>query len=159
MVWVDVGTRGALRLRMQPISDALELLTAQHGDIDALLTSIAQAPNPGRRSQMITELADQLTIHLAVEQELFYPAVSMLSEDILAEHVEIKRALADLLWRESDDERDGHTLARLNALFSAHVRQECELFETIAQACSPARLAQIGDDITGWIDGLVARAA
>ena len=144
---------------MQPITDALELLTAQHDDIDVLLTAIDQAPSPGRRSQLITDLADQVTIHLAVEQELFYPAVSMLSDDVLAEHAEIKRVLADLLWR-VHDERGGHTLARLRNLLSAHAtRQEGEVFETIAETRTRAELAQIGDDITGWLVGLIVAAA
>lgn len=150
---------------MQRISDALELLTAQHDEIDGLLSAIASATSPGRRSQMITELTDQVTIHLAAEQELFYPAVSdLISSDVhaelIAEHTEIKRVLADLLWREHDDERVGHTLATLRELLAVHaIWQERHLFETIAENRTPEQMAQIGGEITGWIDGLVVAAA
>jgi hypothetical protein len=151
---------------MQPrISDALELLTAQHDEIELLLSAIAATASPAHRSKLITDLADQVTIHLAVEQELFYPAVSDLigsdvHAELLAEHAEVKRVLADLLWRDHDDERWGHTLTRLRELLSVHAAwQERHLFETIAEKRTPAELAQVGGDITDWLDGLVVAAA
>lgn len=150
---------------MQRISDALELLTAQHDQIDALLSAIADTESAAQRSQLITELADQVTIHLAAEQELFYPAVSDLIDtdvhaELLSEHGEIKRVLAELLWQEHDAERAGHTLTQLRELLAVHATwQERELFETIAERRSISDLAELGSEITGWIDSLVVAAA
>lgn len=150
---------------MQRISDALELLTAHHDEIEALLAEIAVAANTTRRAMAITELADAVTVHLAAEQELFYPAIAAdLSTDVhaelLAEHAEIKRLLADLVWLEHDDNRLERKLVALRALVGHHATwQEKDLFETVAERRSEAELAAIGDEIRGWIDGLVVYAA
>lgn len=146
---------------MQRISDALELLTAQHDEIEALLAEIGATANPDRRSQAITDLADRITVHLAAEQELFYPAVSMListdvHKELLAEHSEIKRVLADLLWLDGEDTRLERKLFALKALLDCHCTwQERELFENVAEARSPAELSALGTEIAAWIDSII----
>ncbi|MGE0399441.1 MAG: hemerythrin domain-containing protein [Kofleriaceae bacterium] len=150
---------------MQRISDALELLTAQHDEIEALIAEIADTVNPDRRAQAITELADRLTVHLAAEQVLFYPAVSMLisrevHQELLAEHAEIKRVLADLLWLEGEDMRLERKLASLKALMDIHATwQERELFETVAETRSAEELVALGTEITAWVDSIIDASA
>ncbi len=150
---------------MQRISDALELLTAQHDEIEALLAEIGDTTNPDRRSQAITELADRITIHLAAEQVLFYPAVSMqISRDVhtelLAEHAEIKRLLADLLWLDGEPTRLERKLSALKAIFDCHATwQERDLFETVAEVRSAAELQALGTEITDWVDSLIDASA
>lgn len=145
---------------MQRISDALELLTAQHDEIEALISEIADT-TPSRRSQAITDLADRITIHLAAEQVLFYPSVSALISnevhaELLAEHLEIKRVLADLLWADSENERLDRELSRLAALVDCHATwQERELFVTVAEARTEEELAALGTEITDWVDSIV----
>ena len=146
---------------MQRISDALELLTAQHDEIEALIAEIADTVDPDRRTRAITELADRITVHLAAEQVLFYPAVSpTLAPDVhaelLVEHSEIKRVLADLLWLDSENSRLERELSALKALFDCHATwQERELFETIAELRTDEELALLGTEIAGWIDSIV----
>jgi hypothetical protein len=129
------------------------------------MAEIAITANPDRRSQAITDLADRITVHLAAEQELFYPAVSMLiSSDVhaelLAEHGEIKRVLADLLWLDSDDSRLERKLSALQALIDCHTRwQERELFENVAETHTGEELAALGAEISGWIDSLIDASA
>lgn len=150
---------------MQRISDALELLTAQHDEIEALIAEIADTANPDRRSQAITELADRVTVHLAAEQVLFYPSVSMMiSSDVhaelLAEHAEIKRVLADLLWLESDDTRFARKLSALKSLIDCHATwQERDLFEAVVEARTEAELAALGTEITDWVDSIIDASA
>ncbi len=145
---------------MQRISDALELLTAQHDEIEALISEIADTVNPDRRSQAITELADRITVHLAAEQVLFYPAVSTLltrevHTELIAEHSEIKRVLADILWLEPGTQQD-RKLSALKALIDCHATwQERELFETVAEQRSAEELSELGSEITSWVDSIV----
>jgi Hemerythrin HHE cation binding domain len=147
---------------MQRILDALELLTAQHDEIDALIEKIATPAKPDARGQAIADLADHLTVHLAAEQELFYPAVSTLIStevltELMAEHAEIKRVLADLLWFDAaDDERIERKLSGLKALMECHATwQESVLFERVAEARSPREIVVLGAEIGGWIDSIV----
>lgn len=145
---------------MQRISDALELLTAQHDEIEALISEIADTQNPDRRNQAITELADRITVHLAAEQVLFYPSVSTLISrklhtELIAEHAEIKRVLADVLWLDAGVQRD-RKLSALKALVDCHATwQERELFENVAEARTEEELAALGTEITNWVDSII----
>lgn len=150
---------------MQRIADALELLTAQHDEIEALMAEIADTANPDRRSQAITELADRITVHLAAEQVLFYPAVStLISRDVhtelLAEHAEIKRVLADLLWLDGEDARLHRKLSALRSLVDVHATwQERELFENVAEVRTAEELAALGTEITDWVESIIDASA
>ncbi|MDB4961159.1 MAG: Hemerythrin cation binding domain protein [Myxococcales bacterium] len=143
---------------MNRIADALELLTTQHAEIDSLVAEISTSSSPSVRDQGIRELAEKLTLHLALEQELFYPAVAgALSDEVhtelMAEHVEIKRVLADLLWLESEDTRFARKLVALTSLLAWHTTwQERELFETTAEAMTAAQLADLSAQIHDYLD-------
>lgn len=141
------------------IADALELLTAQHDEIDALIADLATSTNPAVRNQTINDLVDKLTVHLALEQELLYPAVSSalsgeVREELRAEHAEIKRILADMLWLESEDARFARKLTALQSLIAWHTTwQERELFERTAETMTPDQLADLGARVNAWLDG------
>jgi hypothetical protein len=121
---------------MTGIVDVLALLTAQHDQIEELLVRVA---DPATRAPAFTELADVLPAHLALEQEVFYPAVAPLfgrdlMDEVLAEHCEIKRVLADLLWLDDDDARFGRKLAALATLLDGHSGwQEDRMFSAVAE--------------------------
>lgn len=151
--------RTAQPICMNRIADALELLTAQHDDIDTLIAELATSTNPSARNATLSQLVESLTLHLALEQELFYPAVaSSLSadvrEELRAEHSEIKRILADMLWLESEDARFARKLMALQNLIAWHATwQQEELFVTTAETMSADQLAVLGAQMNAWIDG------
>ena len=128
---------------MTRISDALELLTAQHEQIEDLYEQVRQI---GDESAFI-ELADKLATHLALEQELFYPAIAPriptdVMSELLAEHAAIKRVLADLVWLGTTDADFRPTLERLGELLFGHSAwQEDELFTAAAESMSTDELA------------------
>ncbi|MBA2544395.1 MAG: hemerythrin domain-containing protein [Deltaproteobacteria bacterium] len=132
----------------------LELLSVQHDHIDELLARV----RVDQRREHVDELADYVTAHLAIEQELLYPRLDARISDavrveLLAEHQEIKRVLANLLWLDLDDQRVAPTLASLEALFEGHsVWQDEELFESLAQTMSPTALAELGDTVNAGFD-------
>ncbi len=134
---------------MARISDALELLTAQHAQIDDLFDLVATLRDP----DALTELTDTLTSHLAAEQELLYPALELAPEvrdELVAEHLEMKRVLADLIWLDADDSRYAPSLDQLRALFDGHAGyQEDELFTSIAETMTSAQLSELGTQIAG----------
>jgi hypothetical protein len=131
---------------MMPITDALELLTSQHAQIDDLFDLVATLRDP----DALSELADTLASHLAVEQELLYagfvPALPReVVEDLRAEHAEIKKTLAQLVWFGVEDPGFDARLTELGALLDGHVLyQEDHLFPTAATTMSIAQLAELG---------------
>lgn len=158
--------RTAHPIGMNRIADALELLTAQHDEIDTLISELKTSANPITRNQTISVLVDKVTLHLSLEQELFYPAVaSALTADVqaelLAEHAEIKRILADMLWLESEDTRFARKVVALESLLCWHSTwQERELFEKVAETMAANQLAALCSHMTKYLDdGAFAIAA
>ena len=130
---------------MKQIRDALELLTAQHEELDDLLDDVMLAKD----SATFATFADKLTTHLAAEQELLYPVIAKqipldVLDELLAEHAAIKRVLADLVWRSTEDPEFAHTLTSLADLINGHCAwQEEELFLRAAETMSPAELESL----------------
>lgn len=141
---------------MQRISDALELLAAQHDQLDSLLTRIAITRDATVRHGLVDELAELLTGHLAIEQEVFYPAIreqisTFVLGELHAEHLEIKRVLADLLWAEPTDERFDRDVAVLQQLLCGHAAwQDDQLFVPVAESMTDADLAALGTHLMFW---------
>jgi hypothetical protein len=145
---------------MRPISDALELLTAQHEQIDDLLAEARQRLTPST----FDELADKLVAHLALEQELFYPVVATaiardVLDELVQEHVAIKRVLAEIVWLGAEDPDVGAKLSELACLLAGHCSwQEQQLFETVAESMSLDTLAALCTELQAF-DSVSAAAA
>lgn len=82
--------------------DAVELLIGQHRSLEQRMARLHEAASDADRAALVAEVGDHLTVHLASEEEIFYPAVRAAgTEDILLEsleeHLSLKRLLADLL--------------------------------------------------------------
>lgn len=140
------------------MTNAIEVLTQQHDEIEALLVEVSAINSASGRTGALSELADKLTLHLAVEQELLYPAADPLispevRNELLAEHAEIKRILADLIWLEREDQRFARKLVGLQQLLQMHETwQETELFVRLAQGLAAPRLADLGTEVHTWFD-------
>ena len=147
------------------LTSALELLTSQHDEIEALLVEVSGEPTASIRIGALSELADKLTLHLAVEQELLYPAADALVSaevraEMLAEHQEIKRVLADLIWLEQEDRRFARKLVSLQTLLQWHETwQEAELFARLSEHLPEPALASLSADVGTWFERTAFAAA
>jgi hypothetical protein len=82
--------------------DAIDLLISQHRALEAHMDRLLDAAADADRAALLAEVGDHLTVHIASEEEIFYPAVrAAQTEDILLEsleeHLSLKRLLADLM--------------------------------------------------------------
>jgi hemerythrin superfamily protein len=82
--------------------DAIDLLVRQHREMETALKEVLNASDNAAVKALFTDVADQLTLHITSEEQVFYPAVkAQRTEDILLEsleeHLSLKRLLADLL--------------------------------------------------------------
>lgn len=147
---------------MGRITDALEQLSSHHATMDALLSDIALTPDAALRTRYVDELANLLTAHLAIEQEYLYPVIAThVSAGVLAElhaeHGEIKRVLADLLWQDADDEQFMPTVKQLTLLLDGHCAwQDDQLYIQAARALGQEYQAVIGQQIAAWLPTAVA---
>lgn len=114
---------------MHDITDTVARLTAQHEQIEFLFDMVAALRDP----DALSELADVTVQHLAQEENVLSAMTSRLAaavyEELLAEHVAIRRCLAELLWRGVTDDEFAMRLDQLWTLLDGHAAyQEHELF-------------------------------
>jgi Hemerythrin HHE cation binding domain len=127
--------------------DALELLTAQHDELEAIIEQL-DTVSVDQRALVIGELADKLCAHLAAEQELLYPSVAVVTHALdarepCAEHESVKAALADLLGANLD--ADLHSrIEALHALLASHNQWQDTLFVELAETIPAEMLGELG---------------
>jgi hemerythrin superfamily protein len=132
-------------------TDVLELLEAQHKEVDELIARLEQGD--GDRRALFTELADKLAAHASAEEKVFYPSVmtndtSDLLHESVEEHLSIKRVLADLIAMNVDDDSFKATLSVLKEQVShhAHKEEEQKLFPKLRAAMTRDERAALGNE-------------
>ena len=72
----DVGTTAARHpIMIAETVDALELLRAQHDEVESLIENIENTDDAAEKQALFVEMADKLAAHSAIEEKIFYPAV------------------------------------------------------------------------------------
>jgi hypothetical protein len=141
-------------------TDVLELLTAQHQEVDDLIEKLEQGD--GDRRALFTELADKLAAHATVEEKIFYPSVmaeetSELLHESVEEHLAIKRVLSDLITMKVDDDEFAAKLSVLKEEVSHHAHEEEEekLFPKLRASMSSDELAALGNEVLAMFEQLM----
>jgi hypothetical protein len=135
--------------------DALELLTAQHDELGAIIEHVTSIDGE-RRAIVIGELADKLCAHLAAEQEVLYPSIAVVTHSFdgrepTAEHESVKQALANVLGADIDSADLIPRLHALHELLESHSRwQEDTLFVELAETIPIELLGALGAQLLAW---------
>ena len=131
-------------------TDAVDLLVQQHRRLETLLAGLVGEAAPEQRSSRLKRAGDELAMHLAAEEQVFYPAVhAERTEDILLEsleeHLSLKRLLADLLALAPDDTTFIPKCKVLREQVEHHHGEEEEhLFPQVLKLLGAARREQLG---------------
>ena len=147
---------------MKNPTSALELLSAQHDEVDELFQAIVVCDLGDDKAEIFRELADKLAAHATVEERLFYPWVHTLETEGLGlasaeEHLAIKRVLADLLELSP---LDPHFMAKLNVMrwevrHHARDEEEDQLFPEVRELASPRDLAVLGVEMLAMYEDIL----
>lgn len=144
---------------------ALELLTAQHDEVDELFSMIEKARDGERKRAYFEELADKLAAHAKIEEVHFYPAVNTKSTrdlvvESVEEHLAMKRTLADMLELDVDDEHFDAKLSVLKEQVEHHAREEEEgkLFPEARKLLDADQLAALGGEMLALFEELLEQA-
>lgn len=139
-------------LRPAPlVTDALAFLEDQHLVVNRRFEQLDGTHGPKERDEVFRRLADALAIHTTIEERHFYPAIrgprtENLLIDSLREHLEIKRALVDLVQLTVDDDLFDEKVATLRQLATRHIQaDEAELFPLVRRTFSPAELLAVAE--------------
>ena len=130
--------------------DATIYLTRQHRAIEAALRQALDTEDAAARRSRFVDIADAVVMHLACEEQLFYPAVhDDPTEDVLLEsleeHLAMKRLLADLLALPADDPTFLPKLHVLKEQTEHHHREEeDQLFPEVLVEIDHDRREELG---------------
>jgi hemerythrin superfamily protein len=133
--------------------DALDLLRTQHHEMEHALSHVLDVEDPSARKERFATLADLLTVHIASEEEVFYPAVKAArTEDVLLEsleeHLSLKRLLADLLELDPAEQTFEPKFNVLKEQAEHHHEEEEEhLFPAVGKLLDSDRLAELGNEM------------
>ena len=68
--------------------NAIQLLTADHREVEALFEQFEKAKDDGKKEQIARKICTELKIHAMIEEEIFYPALrGKISDDDLDEAI------------------------------------------------------------------------
>ena len=133
--------------------NAIELLTSQHREVESLFADIEKARSADKKEEL-TELADRLAIHSAIEEHHFYPAVRKGDAESIVvvsmkEHLGIKPTLSELLDIDADEESFAPKLQSLKAELEEHVQEEeNQLFPRVLKLLSRDELESLARDMS-----------
>ena len=130
--------------------NAVDLLIDQHRLLESEMETLLETEDPARRARLLARVGDQLTVHIAAEEQVFYPAVNAeRTEDILLEsleeHLSLKRLLADLLDLDPDAPTFPAKFKVLGEQTEHHHQEEEEhLFPQARRLLDAAQLDSLG---------------
>jgi hemerythrin superfamily protein len=113
--------------------DAIELLMADHRRVARLFAEFHALKEEGSneaKSSLVARICQELTVHTAIEEEIFYPAVrreiedDALMDEALVEHAGAKQLIAQLLAADPDDDLYDAQVTVLGEQIDHHVEEE-----------------------------------
>jgi hemerythrin superfamily protein len=136
-------------------SDALVLLREDHKRIRALFKDFQAAADRSaeRREKIVARIAEELTVHTHIENDVFYPRVRALVPDLEQDILESleEHHLADVLTAElaalkAEDERfEAKTTVLIETVTHHITEEEQDCFPKVRAALSRTQLREIGE--------------
>lgn len=139
--------------------NALELLKEDHDKVRDLLSQLTESTEHAEktRSELLTKIEKELSVHTQIEEEIFYPALQKAdgkeSEKMNAEAREEHRAVSDLVLPDlkkanpSGIEFSGRAKV-LKELVEHHAEEEeDEMFEQARKILSEDELNELGEKL------------
>ena len=163
----ELGDFPEKKARRQPFTEAEEwmkataLLKKQHRKAEGIFEKLEKnrALDP---SAELSELANDLAAHMAIEQDLFYPAVQDIDEKQIAEsyeeHAIAELALKRLVATAGDDPMFAARVTALKELILHHVEEEeKELFPEVEKKMDANQLDALGEEMATAFEEAVAQ--
>jgi hypothetical protein len=117
-------------MQSQSNSDVLNLLRFDHKRVCDLLFHYEQSEDPLHKLSFAETAMNEWTIHSALEETIFYPAVQLISAEIKhlvgnfdAVHADLENLMLELAIDEFSQKYD-LTFSRLSNLVKEHIEQE-----------------------------------
>ncbi len=135
--------------------DPIDFLTEQHRETESLFEDFQQTEDSSRRGDIVDEIIEDLQLHMALEEEIFYPAVGdsipdlkqQLLEDF-EEHHAAQLLLRELENMDVDHERFPAKVSVVKEQVQHHIEEEeSELFPRVRDELDQDRLNELGQQL------------
>lgn len=133
--------------------DILELILADHRQVEKLFSQVEKAKNPEQFYSLFTQLYKELNLHARAEELVFYPALREFedTDDIIeeaeAEHEEAAAMLEEMKALGPDSEEFPDRIAELKEAVMHHLQEEeSEVFEIIRDYMDEEELSALGQE-------------
>jgi hemerythrin superfamily protein len=109
--------------------DAIQLLTQDHREVEALFEKFEKASRDGTKEKLARQICTELKIHTMIEEELFYPALRGKIDDddldeAMVEHDGAKVLVNDIEAAEPSDDYYDAKVKVLQEEIEHHVKEE-----------------------------------
>ena len=133
--------------------NALSVLKQDHGNVETLFKRFEASDEADERREIVDHVIEQLSVHAAIEEQVFYPALRAEMEDAesdvleaLEEHHLVKLSLVELEKLSAASERFEAKVTVLIENVRHHVtEEEDELFPKVREVIPAHRLDELGD--------------
>jgi hemerythrin HHE cation binding domain-containing protein len=122
----------AIAPSLPPVTDAISMLKEAHRQVTEWFAEFASAKSATRKRDLALQICHALRIHMAIEEEIFYPAFLQATDDDIildgaeSDDAKARRLINELLSVESMDELDDATVRLLDDVIAQHTDgQEC----------------------------------
>jgi hemerythrin superfamily protein len=126
-----MATRKATSRRTTPTPrDAIALLKADHKKVSALFEEFEKTRSANKKKALVAQICQELTVHAALEEEIFYPAVKAALKDkelvpeATVEHASVKDLIAQVQGVEPDGEMYDARVKVMAEFVKHHVKEE-----------------------------------
>jgi Hemerythrin HHE cation binding domain len=147
--------------------DALKLLEDDHEKIKQILADLDSTTERGvkTREELFTKVKQELTVHEAIEEEIFYPALKghpKAREIVLEayeEHHVVDEVMAEIDGLPFDDETWGAKLTVMKENVEHHIEEEeDEMWKQARQVFDDTELEELGTRMQARKEELVRQA-
>ena len=149
--------------------DALELLTADHNRVRGLFSRFqaAEGENDAQAARLAEKIFEELEVHTKIEEELVYPAVTKLADEIhelvtegLEEHHVVDELMAEAKGLSPSDEQWAAKMKVLIENVEHHAEEEeQEMFPMVRKAMGDDARADLGQRLEAMKANLGAPTA
>jgi len=111
-------------------ADAIGLLKADHRQVEGWFSQFSKSRSQQKKQQLAIQICDALTVHTAIEEEIFYPAFIEATGDkdthheAVVEHAGAKKLIAEIQSMSPDDDYYDAKVTVLSEMIKHHVKEE-----------------------------------
>jgi len=148
--------------------DAMSLLKEDHEKVKKILGELESTTERGvkTREELFTKVKQELVVHEAIEEEIFYPALKQhpktkeIALEGYEEHHVVDTVMAEIEGVAYDDEKWGAKFKVMKENLEHHIEEEeGEMFKQAKQVFDEDELAQLGKSMLARKEELIRQQA